>query len=84
MSEGKLPKFRMLSGRNVNRLTTEHLLLCNAAIAFFIEGRPGVLPKIMKKLGRGRTEHEVFLEELGMDLVQFDERLRSWLVETEE
>jgi hypothetical protein len=38
----------------------------------------------MKKLGRGRTEHEVFLEELGMDLVQFDERLRSWLVETEE
>ena len=65
-----------------HRLSTEDLLICNAAIAYFVEGRPGVLPKILKKLGRGRVEHEVFLEELGMDLKQFDERLRRWLVET--
>jgi len=82
MKEDKLPKFHTMSGRDLNRLSTEDLLLCNAAIAYFIEGRPGVLPKILKKLGRGRTEHEVFLEELGMDLRQFDKRLRRWLVET--
>lgn len=82
MKEDKLPKFHTMAGRNLNRLSTEHLLLCNATVAYFVEGRPGVLPKILKKLGRGRTEHEVFLEELGMDLIQFDKRLRRWLVET--
>jgi hypothetical protein len=84
MKEDKLPKFHTMAGRDLNRLSTEHLLLCNAAVAYFVEGRPGVLPKILKKLGRGRTEHEVFLEELGMDLMQFDKRLRKWLVETED
>jgi nucleotide-binding universal stress UspA family protein len=82
MKEDKLPKFHTIVGRGLNRLSTEDLLLCNAAVAYFVEGRPGVLPKILKKLGRGRTEHEVFLEELGMDLMQFDKRLRKWLVET--
>ncbi len=82
MKEDKLPKFHSLAGRSLNRLSTEDLLLCNAAVAYFVEGRPGALPKILKKLGRGRTEHEVFLEELGMDLIQFDKRLRKWLVET--
>ena len=82
MKEDKLPKFHTVVGRSLNRLSTEDLLLCNAAVAYFVEGRPGALPKILKKLGRGRTEHEVFLEELGMDLMQFDKRLRKWLVET--
>jgi hypothetical protein len=82
MKEDKLPKFQTVVGRSLNRLSTEDLLLCNAAVAYFIEGRPGVLPKILKKLGRGRAEHEVFLEELGMDLRQFDKRLREWLVAT--
>ena len=82
LGEDKLPKFHTVVGRDVNRLSTEDLLVCNAAIAYFVEGRPGVLPKILKKLGRGRTAHEIFLEELGLDLRQFDERMRKWLVET--
>ncbi len=82
LKEGKLPKFHSVVGRGVNRLSTEDLLLCNAVIAYFVEGRPGLLPKILKKLGRGRTAHETFLEELGLDLLQFDERLHRWLVET--
>jgi len=82
MEDDKLPKFHTVVGRDVNRLSTEDLLTCNAAIAYFVEGRPGVLPKVLKKLGRGRTAHEVFLEELSLDLMQFDERLRRWLVAT--
>ena len=82
LKEEQLPNFFRVVGKNVNKLNTEDLLVCNAAVAFFVEGRPGVLPRILKKLGRGRTAHEVFLEELGMDLRQFDERLRRWLVET--
>jgi hypothetical protein len=82
LKEGKFPKFHSVVGRSVNRLSTEDLLLCNAVIAYFVEGRPGALSKILKKLGRGRTAHEIFLEELGLDLLQFDERLRRWLVET--
>ena len=82
LEEEKLPQFHSVVGRDVNRLSTEDLLVCNAAIAYFVEGRPGALPKILKKLGRGRTAHETFLEELGLDLLQFDERLRRWLVET--
>jgi len=84
LKEEQLPKFFHVVGKNVNKLNTEDLLVCNAAVAFFVEGRPGALPRILKKLGRGRTAHEVFLEELGMDLRQFDERLRRWLVETAE
>ena len=82
LEEDKLPPFHSVVGRDVNRLSTEDLLVCNAAIAYFVEGRPGALSKILKKLGRGRTAHETFLEELGLDLLQFDERLRRWLVET--
>ena len=82
MEEGKLPKFHSVVGRGVNRLTTDDLLLCNAAVAYLLEGRPGVLPKILKKIGHGRTAHETFLEELGINLLQFDERLKMWLAET--
>lgn len=82
LEEGELPSFFQLYGKSVNKLSTEDLLVCNAAVAFFVEGRPGALPRILKKIGKGLTAHEVFLEELGMDLRQFDERLRQWLVET--
>jgi len=82
LEEDKLPKFHSVVGREVNRLSTEDLLVCNAAIAFFVEGRPGVLPKVLTQLGRGRSAHETFLAELNLDLLQFDERLRMWLVET--
>lgn len=82
MEEDRLPKFHSVVGRHVNRLSTEDLLVCNAAIAFLVEGRPGVLPKILGHLGKGRSAHEAFLAELGLDLNQFDKRLRKWLVET--
>jgi len=82
LEEDKLPKFHTVVGREVNRLSTEDLLVCNAAVAFLVEGRPGVLPKVLKQLGRGRSAHLAFLAEMNLDLLQFDERLRMWLVET--
>ena len=66
----------------MNRLSTEDLLLCNAVVAFLIEGRPGDLPGILDKIGQGRPAHETFLEEIGMDLRQFDQRFHAWLVAT--
>jgi hypothetical protein len=82
LEEGELPKFHTVVGREVNRLSTEDLLICNAAVAMLVEGRPGALPAILKLLGKGRSAHEAFLAELNLDLLQFDERLRTWLVET--
>lgn len=82
LAEGKLPPFHSVVGRDVNMLSTEDLLLCNAVIAFFVEGRPGELPGVLDKIGQGRTAHETFLEELGLDLRQFDQRLHAWLVAT--
>ena len=82
LAAGKLPAFHSVVGRNVNRLSTEDLLLCNAVVAFLIEGRPGDLPGILDKIGQGRPAHETFLEEIGMDLRQFDQRFHAWLVAT--
>ncbi len=79
LAAGKLPAFHSVVGRDVNRLSTGDLLLCNAVIAFFVEGRPGELPGILDKIGKGRPAHETFLEELGLDLRQFDQRFHAWL-----
>lgn len=75
------PKLQFLLGKDVNQLSTEDLLYSYVMAAYLVEAESEKLPKILKKIGSGKSSVDALETELGMDLRAFDARLLRWLEE---
>jgi hypothetical protein len=75
------PDLGKVMRRDVNTMIVSEMLVSYALSAYLLEGRPGELPELLHRVGRGEPPEEAVGAALGMTIPELKARLVRWLGE---
>lgn len=76
------PKLRLLTGLPLNSMTPDDTLMAYALAAYFLEGRPADLLRILEALKSGAPFHQALADVCDVDADELEVRFVRWLRET--
>ena len=81
LKAGRAPRLEFLIGRSVDTMRDEDVLVSYALAAYLLEGRPGDLPVILRRIGAGEHPVQVLEKVMGLPVQRIQERFVRWLDE---